>query len=96
MLAAARPGHQRRRRRQRLDEDAEHRLLSSDSFGHTAYGTSTDAVDAYLIRATLPPTGKVCTGNLQPFVTDDEALDDNAVRQQVLRQQLTGEALVRR
>lgn len=73
--------------------------MSSDSFGHTAYGTSTcttDAVDAYLIRATLPPTGKVCTGNLQPFVADDEALDDNAVRQQALRQQLTGEALVRR
>ena len=75
------------------------RLLSSDSCGHTAYGTSactTDAVDAYLISATLPPAGKVCTGDLQPFVEDAEALDDNAARQQALRQQLTNPTLMRR
>ena len=46
------------------------RLLSSDSWGHTAYGTSdcvTNAVDNYLIKGTLPKRGKVCTGSLQPF-----------------------------
>jgi pimeloyl-ACP methyl ester carboxylesterase len=46
------------------------RLLSSDSWGHTAYGTSacvTDAVDAYLAARTLPPAGTVCVGDDQPF-----------------------------
>ncbi|GGM59829.1 hypothetical protein GCM10011608_51150 [Micromonospora sonchi] len=46
------------------------RLLSSDSWGHTAYGTSacvTGAVDAYLIRLTLPKKGKLCKGDVQPF-----------------------------
>ncbi|RIV34559.1 alpha/beta hydrolase [Micromonospora radicis] len=46
------------------------RLLSSDSWGHTAYGTSdcvTGAVDAYLLRLTLPKKGKVCVGDIQPF-----------------------------
>ncbi|MGK5674936.1 alpha/beta hydrolase [Micromonospora sp. URMC 106] len=46
------------------------RLLSSDSWGHTAYGTSacvTGAVDAYLIRGALPANGTVCTGDIQPF-----------------------------
>ncbi|BFU44811.1 alpha/beta hydrolase [Krasilnikovia sp. MM14-A1004] len=46
------------------------RLLSSDSWGHTAYGTSacvTDAVDAYLLRQALPAAGTVCTGDIQPF-----------------------------
>lgn len=45
------------------------RLLSSDSWGHTAYGTSTcmtRATDAYLIHGRLPATGTVCTGS-QPF-----------------------------
>jgi pimeloyl-ACP methyl ester carboxylesterase len=75
------------------------RLLTSDSFGHTAYGTSdctTDAVDAYLLNAALPPAGKVCVGDVQPFAADEEALDDNAVRQQALRQQLNGRALIGR
>ena len=48
------------------------RLLSSDSWGHTAYGTSdcvTSAVDAYLIDGELPAAGTVCTGDLQPFTT---------------------------
>jgi pimeloyl-ACP methyl ester carboxylesterase len=46
------------------------RLLSSNSWGHTAYGTSacvTNAVDGYLVRGTLPPAGKVCVGDIQPF-----------------------------
>ncbi|MER7418035.1 alpha/beta hydrolase [Micromonospora peucetia] len=46
------------------------RLLSSDSWGHTAYGTSacaTGAIDAYLLRGALPANGKVCVGDLQPF-----------------------------
>jgi pimeloyl-ACP methyl ester carboxylesterase len=46
------------------------RLLSSDSWGHTAYGTSlcvTDAVDKYLLKGTLPAKGKVCKGDVQPF-----------------------------
>ena len=46
------------------------RLLSSDSWGHTAYGTSncvTSAVDSYLIAGTLPAAGTVCHGDLQPF-----------------------------
>jgi TAP-like protein len=46
------------------------RLLSSDSFGHTAYGTSacvTTAVDTYLLTGALPPAGTVCKGDIQPF-----------------------------
>jgi pimeloyl-ACP methyl ester carboxylesterase len=46
------------------------RLLSSDSWGHTAYGTSacvTDAVSAYLLRKAVPATGTTCFGDLQPF-----------------------------
>ena len=45
-------------------------LLSSDSWGHTAYGTSacvTDAVDAYLLTGQTPAAGTVCTGDVQPF-----------------------------
>ncbi|MDM4721308.1 alpha/beta hydrolase [Micromonospora sp. WMMA1363] len=46
------------------------RLLSSDSWGHTAYGTSacaTGAIDTYLLRGTLPARGTVCKGDVQPF-----------------------------
>lgn len=46
------------------------RLLSSNSWGHTAYGTSacvTKAVDGYLVSGTLPPAGTVCVGDIQPF-----------------------------
>jgi len=53
------------------------RLLSSDSWGHTAYGTSdcvTDAVDAYLVDGVLPPEGTLCHGDVQPF----EPLADSA------------------
>ncbi|MER5457863.1 alpha/beta hydrolase [Micromonospora sp. NPDC002389] len=46
------------------------RLLSSDNWGHTAYGTSacaTGAIDAYLLRQALPKRGTVCHGDIQPF-----------------------------
>lgn len=46
------------------------RLLRSNSWGHTAYGTSacvTGAVDAYLLRVALPAAGTVCVGDVQPF-----------------------------
>ena len=46
------------------------RLLSSDNWGHTAYGTSTcvtTAVDRYLLRGTLPTAGTVCHSAMQPF-----------------------------
>ncbi|MEU6037001.1 alpha/beta hydrolase [Actinomadura sp. NPDC047616] len=49
------------------------RLLSSDSWGHTAYGTSacvTNAVDRYLVHGTLPAKGTVCVGDIQPFAAD--------------------------
>ncbi|MFE9201079.1 alpha/beta hydrolase [Micromonospora sp. NPDC007230] len=57
------------------------RLLSSDSWGHTAYGTSacvTGAVDAYLVKGTLPAKGSVCTGDDQPFVAAPETPDARA------------------
>ncbi len=44
-------------------------LVKSDSWGHTAYGTSdcvTDRVDAYLLFVAKPATG-VCVGNVKPF-----------------------------
>lgn len=47
------------------------RLLSSDSWGHTAYGTSacaTGAVDRYLLAGELPAEGTQCVGDVQPFV----------------------------
>jgi pimeloyl-ACP methyl ester carboxylesterase len=46
------------------------RLLSSDNWGHTAYGTSTcvtTAVDRYLLVGTLPVTGARCHSPIQPF-----------------------------
>ncbi|MEV6630718.1 alpha/beta hydrolase [Actinoplanes sp. NPDC051470] len=46
------------------------RLLSSDSWGHTAYGTSacaTGAVDQYLLTGALPAEGTLCVGDVQPF-----------------------------
>ncbi|WP_420118291.1 alpha/beta fold hydrolase [Micromonospora sp.] len=63
------------------------RLLSSDSWGHTAYGTSacvTGAIDAYLLRGALPAEGTVCVGDVQPFVGASEpagraASDKNAL-----------------
>ncbi|QGQ18628.1 alpha/beta fold hydrolase [Cellulomonas sp. JZ18] len=46
------------------------RLLSSDSWGHTAYGTSacaTGAIDRYLVAGELPAPGAACVGDDQPF-----------------------------
>lgn len=46
------------------------RLLSSDSWGHTAYGTSecvTGAVDNFLLKVKLPAKGTTCIGDSQPF-----------------------------
>lgn len=46
------------------------RLLSSDSWGHTAYGTSacaTSAIDAYLLHQKLPANRTVCIGDIQPY-----------------------------
>ncbi len=50
-------------------------LLRSDSWGHTAYGTSdcvTDRVDSYLINGKVPSgtATTVCTGDIRPFMTD--------------------------
>jgi pimeloyl-ACP methyl ester carboxylesterase len=67
------------------------RLLSSDSWGHTAYGTSecaTSAVDAYLISGKLPAKGKVCKGEIQPFESSPEELMANALRQEALQKRL--------
>ena len=46
------------------------RLLSSDNWGHTAYGTSdcaTGAIDTYLLTGSPPRIGTVCRGDDQPF-----------------------------
>jgi pimeloyl-ACP methyl ester carboxylesterase len=51
------------------------RLLSSDSWGHTAYGTSrcaTGAVDRYLVAGELPAEGTSCVGDVQPFAPTPE------------------------
>jgi len=57
------------------------RLLSSDNFGHTAYGTSacvTAATDRYLLHKTLPAAGSVCRAE-QPFTTTLPAPGSEAV-----------------
>ncbi|MGL5927405.1 MAG: alpha/beta hydrolase, partial [Dermatophilaceae bacterium] len=46
------------------------RLLTSDSWGHTAFGTSecvTVAMERYLLTRALPAAGTTCVGDLQPF-----------------------------
>ncbi len=53
-------------------------LLRSDSWGHTAYGTSdcvTDRMDAYLITGKVPEgtAETVCTGDVQPFSTSPDS-----------------------
>ena len=48
------------------------RLLSSDSWGHTAYGSSacvTRAMERYLLRQVVPAEGTRCRGDVQPFET---------------------------
>ncbi|MFG1675700.1 alpha/beta hydrolase [Micromonospora sp. NPDC049282] len=55
------------------------RLLSSDSWGHTAYGTSacvTGRIDAYLLTGKLPANGTLCVGDSQPF--QEESAPDRA------------------
>ncbi|HQY98849.1 MAG TPA: alpha/beta hydrolase [Propionicimonas sp.] len=55
-------------------------LLSSTSWGHTAYGTSdcvTDRIDAYLL-AGAEPDETVCSGDLQPFDTPLESVKSTA------------------
>jgi pimeloyl-ACP methyl ester carboxylesterase len=50
------------------------RLLTSDNWGHTAYGTSTcvtRAVDTYLLRGSVPAVGTKCHSPLQPFTSTD-------------------------
>ena len=65
------------------------RLLSSNSWGHTAYGSSecvTGAVDTYLLTKKVPAKGKLCVGDYQPFVddlTDDEESTESRARKQV-------------
>lgn len=47
-------------------------LISSNSWGHTAYGTSqcvTKAVTTYLVTGKAPKTTLKCTGDSQPFRT---------------------------
>jgi hypothetical protein len=69
------------------------RLLSSDSWGHTAYGTSdcvTAAMDKYLLSARLPAKGKICTGDIQPYASDVEDLAANQARQNALHSRLGG------
>ena len=55
------------------------RLLSSDNWGHTAYGTnacSTRSIDNYLLRKALPAKGTVCRDATRPFSTPlDEGLE---------------------
>jgi len=46
------------------------RLLSSNNWGHTAYGSgvcATTAIDNYLLTGTPPAVGTVCTDSVQPF-----------------------------
>jgi pimeloyl-ACP methyl ester carboxylesterase len=48
------------------------RLLSSNNWGHTAYGTSpcaTANTDRYLLYRSLPAAGTTCVGTEQPFRT---------------------------
>lgn len=48
------------------------RLLSSDNWGHTAFGTSacvTTAVEKFLLTKVLPPRNTRCVGDVQPFET---------------------------
>ncbi|HEY5785967.1 MAG TPA: alpha/beta hydrolase [Microlunatus sp.] len=65
------------------------RLVSSNSWGHTAYGSSecvTGAVDTYLLTKKVPAKGKLCVGDYQPFVedlTDDEESTESQARKQV-------------
>jgi pimeloyl-ACP methyl ester carboxylesterase len=59
------------------------RLLKSNSWGHTAYGTSacvTDAVDSYLLSGKPPAAGTRCVGDDQPFTTPIDQQRRSAAR----------------
>ncbi|WP_433826659.1 alpha/beta hydrolase [Actinoplanes sp. CA-015351] len=64
------------------------RLLTSDNWGHTAYGTgvcATNAIDSYLLTGKVPAKGTVCHAAHQPFTgkipTDDaDELSTKAVK----------------
>jgi hypothetical protein len=63
------------------------RLLSSNSWGHTAYGTSecvTDAVDSYLLAKKLPAKGKVCASEYTPFA---EPLEEESANRSTVKKQ---------
>lgn len=63
------------------------RLLTSDNWGHTAYGTSscaTKAIDHYLLDVKLPAVGKRCKGDDQPFTKAPDDEDQAALRLQKL------------
>lgn len=70
------------------------RLLTSNSWGHTAYGTSscvTNAVDSYLIGKKLPAKGKVCRSDYRPFaepLDDEDSGDSSSQSVQQRRQQV--------
>ncbi|WBB74044.1 alpha/beta fold hydrolase [Micromonospora sp. WMMD1128] len=69
------------------------RLLSSDSWGHTAYGTSacvTSRIDAYLISGALPDEGTVCVGDTQPFADLSTAKRVYASKSELARAGLPG------
>ncbi len=73
------------------------RLLTSDNWGHTAYGTSacvTTAMDAYLLGGTLPAKGKVCVADFQPFVEVDDTRAARTQRVEIrTKAQLAAEGL---
>ena len=55
------------------------RLVTSDSWGHTAYGSSrcvTDAIEDYLVEGTVPSEGTTCVGDAQPFTARALAGED--------------------
>ncbi len=57
------------------------RLLTSNNWGHTAYGTgqcSTDAIEAYLVYGKLPAAGATCRDGYQPFSIKLSDSDDPA------------------
>ncbi|WP_328460990.1 alpha/beta hydrolase [Actinoplanes sp. NBC_00393] len=62
------------------------RLLSSNNWGHTAYGTgacATNAIDRYLLSGKLPAVGTVCRDSRQPFTeklpTDEDKMSSSIV-----------------
>jgi pimeloyl-ACP methyl ester carboxylesterase len=59
-----------------VDQMGNARLLTMDGDGHTAYGRNSacidEAVDTYLVDATLPPAGAVCAQEV-PFTAPEAA-----------------------